>query len=141
MRGTRRSAVATLVERASRYTAIVPLADGIKAEQVAPHLARSLLGIPLQLRRTLTWGRGRGMAEDRAITAETGMPMCPCEPRSPWQRGTDENTDRRFGCTSPRARTSVRSARLAWTPSPTSSTTVRARPTASGLLQRSTLTS
>ncbi|MFC4606257.1 IS30 family transposase [Streptomyces maoxianensis] len=92
--GTRPSAVATLVERTTRYTAIVALPDGIKAEQVAPHLTRSLLGIPPQVRRTLTWDRGREMAEHQAITAETGMPIYLCKPRSPWQRGTNENTNR-----------------------------------------------
>ncbi|MFE4874267.1 IS30 family transposase [Streptomyces sp. NPDC056682] len=55
--GTRPSAVATLVERTSRYTTIVALPDGIKAEQVTPYLTRSLLSIPPQLRRTLTWDR------------------------------------------------------------------------------------
>ncbi|WP_455680487.1 IS30 family transposase [Streptomyces hirsutus] len=92
--GIRPSAVATLVERTSRYTAVVALPDGIKAEQVAPHLIRSLLGIPPQLRRTLTWDRGREMAEHQAITAKTGMPIYLCKPRSPWQRGTNENTNR-----------------------------------------------
>ncbi|WP_449343987.1 IS30 family transposase [Streptomyces nigrescens] len=92
--GTRPSAVATLVERTSRYTAIVALPDGIKAEQVTPHLTRSLLGIPPRLRRTLTWDRGREMAGHQAITAETGMPIYLCKPRSPWQRGTNENTNR-----------------------------------------------
>ncbi|GAA1698382.1 hypothetical protein GCM10009680_43230 [Streptomyces yatensis] len=92
--GTRPSAVATLVERTSRYTAIVALPDGIKAEQVTPHLTRSLLGIPPQLRRTLTWDRGQEMAEHQAITAGTGMPIYLCKPRSPWQRGTNENTNR-----------------------------------------------
>ncbi|MFD9456690.1 IS30 family transposase [Streptomyces sp. NPDC059985] len=92
--GTRPSAVATLVERTSRYTAIVALPDGIKAEQVTPHLTRSLLGIPPQLRRTLTWDRGREIAEHQAITSETGMPIYLCKPRSPWQRGTNENTNR-----------------------------------------------
>ncbi|MFD4971283.1 IS30 family transposase [Streptomyces sp. NPDC058424] len=92
--GTRPSAVATLVERTSRYTAIVALPDGIKAEQVAPHLTQSLLGIPPQLRRTLTWDRGREMAEHQAITTATGMPIYLCKPRSPWQRGTNENTNR-----------------------------------------------
>ncbi|MFJ5223118.1 IS30 family transposase [Streptomyces sp. NPDC088400] len=92
--GTRPSAVATLVERTSRYTAIVALPDGIKAEQVTPHITRSLLGIPPQLRRTLTWDRGREIAEHQAITAETGMPIYLCKPRSPWQRGTNENTNR-----------------------------------------------
>ncbi|MFJ6598484.1 IS30 family transposase [Streptomyces violaceusniger] len=89
--GIRPSAVATLVERTSRYTAIVALPDGIKAEQVTPHLTRSLLDIPPQLRRTLTWDRGREMAEHQAITAETGLPIYLCKPRSPWQRGTNEN--------------------------------------------------
>lgn len=81
-------------ERTSRYTAIVALPDGIKAEQVAPYLTRSLLGVPSQLRRTLTRDRGREMAEHQAITAETGMPIHLCKPRSPWQRGTNENTNR-----------------------------------------------
>lgn len=89
--GTRPSAVATLVERTSRYTAIVALPDGIKAEQVTPHLTRSLLGIPPQLRRTLVWDRGREMAEHQAITAETGMPIYLCKPRSPWQRHQREH--------------------------------------------------
>ncbi|WUX64161.1 IS30 family transposase [Streptomyces sp. NBC_01431] len=66
---TRPSAVATLVERTSRYTAIVALPDGIKAEQVTPHLTRSLLSVSPQLRRTLTWDRGREIAEHQAITA------------------------------------------------------------------------
>jgi IS30 family transposase len=92
--GTRPSAVATLVERTSRYTAIVAPPDGIKAQRVTPHLTRSLLGIPPQPRRTLTRDRGREMAEHQAITAETGMPVYLCKPRSPWQRGTNENTNR-----------------------------------------------
>ncbi|MFJ8026101.1 transposase [Streptomyces sp. NPDC096311] len=58
--GTRPSTVATLVERTSRYTTIITLPDRTKAEQVAPHLTRSLLGIPPQLRRTLTWDLPKG---------------------------------------------------------------------------------
>ncbi|WP_371863017.1 IS30 family transposase [Embleya hyalina] len=92
--GTRPSAVATLVERTGRFTTIVALPDGIKAEQVTPHLTRSLLGIPPQLRRTLTRDRGRQIAEHRTITTETRMPIHICKPRSPWQRGTNENTNR-----------------------------------------------
>nr|WP_240467965.1 IS30 family transposase [Streptomyces dangxiongensis] len=91
--GTRPSAVATLVERTSRHTAIVALPDGIRAEQVTSR-TRSLLGIPPQLRRTLTWDRGREIAEHQAITTETRMPIYHCKPRSPWQRGTNENTNR-----------------------------------------------
>ncbi|CAM3699243.1 IS30 family transposase [Nocardiopsis gilva] len=92
--GTRPSAIATLVERTSRYTALVALPDGIKAEQVTPHLTSRLLSIPVQMRRTLTWDRGREMAEHRAITMTTGTPIYLCKPRSPWQRGTNENTNR-----------------------------------------------
>ncbi|MGX4688237.1 IS30 family transposase [Streptomyces sp. JNUCC 63] len=92
--GARPSAVATLVERASRYTAIVALPDGIKAEQAAPHLTRRLLSVPPQLRRTLTWDRGREMAEHQAITATTGMPTYLCKPRSRGRRGTNEDTNR-----------------------------------------------
>ncbi len=92
--GARLSAIATLVERTSRYTALVALPDGIKASQVAPYLTSRLLCIPRQMRRTLTWGRGREIAEQRAITAATGMPIYLCKPRSPWQRGTNENTNR-----------------------------------------------
>ncbi|MEU7204688.1 IS30 family transposase [Streptomyces sp. NPDC045470] len=50
--------------------------------------------MPPQLRRTLTWDRGREIAEHQAITAETGMPIYLCKPRSPWQRGINENTNR-----------------------------------------------
>ncbi|MFI0156662.1 IS30 family transposase [Streptomyces lydicus] len=115
--------------------------DGTKAEQVAPHLTRSLLGIPLQLRPTLTWDGGREMAEHEAITTSTGMPIYFCKPRSPWQRGINENINRLLRQYLPKARTSARSSRPTWTPLPTSSTTVRARPTATALRQRSTLTS
>lgn len=53
-----------------------------------------VFGIPPQLRRTLTGDRGREMAEHGTITTETGMPIYLCKPRSPWQRGTNENTNR-----------------------------------------------
>ncbi|WP_286160194.1 IS30 family transposase [Streptomyces yunnanensis] len=53
-----------------------------------------VLGISPQLQRTLTWGRGREMAKHQAITTETGMPVYLCKPRSAWQRGANENTNR-----------------------------------------------
>ncbi|MFJ9752954.1 IS30 family transposase [Streptomyces chartreusis] len=68
--GTRPAAVATLVERTSRYTTIVALPDGIKVEQVAPRLPHSLLSVPSQSRRTLIYDRGREMAEQQAITTD-----------------------------------------------------------------------
>jgi IS30 family transposase len=93
MMGTRPSAIATLVERTSRYTVLVALPEGIKAEQVLPYLTSRALDIPTALRKTLTWDRGREMAQHRAFTAATGMPVYFCRPRSPWQRGTNENTN------------------------------------------------
>ncbi|MEU0502040.1 IS30 family transposase [Nocardia sp. NPDC005998] len=92
--GSRPSAVATLVERTSRFTALVALPDGIKADQVTPHLTRYLLSLPAPMRRTLTWDRGREIAGHKTITEATSMPIYLCKPRSPWQRGTNENTNR-----------------------------------------------
>ncbi|MFE3262619.1 IS30 family transposase [Nocardia sp. NPDC059091] len=92
--GSRPSAIATLVERTSRFTALVALPDGIKAHQVTPHLTKYLLSLPAPMRRTLTWDRGREIAGHKAITAATGTPIYLCKPRSPWQRGTNENTNR-----------------------------------------------
>ncbi|MFD5517681.1 IS30 family transposase [Streptomyces sp. NPDC127066] len=92
--GTRPSVIGTMVERTSCHTALVALPDGIKAQQVRPHLTRSVLGVPTQLRRSLTWDRGREVAEHRDFTSATGGPVYFCKPLSPWQRGTNENTNR-----------------------------------------------
>ncbi|MGW6331245.1 IS30 family transposase [Nocardia rhamnosiphila] len=92
--GSRPSAIATSVERTSRFTVLVALPDGIEAEQVTPHPTRVLLGLPAPMRRTLTWDRGREIDGHRAITAATQTPIYLCEPRSPWRRGANENTDR-----------------------------------------------
>ncbi|MBD2892377.1 IS30 family transposase ISPfr16 [Actinomadura sp. RB99] len=89
--GTRPSAIATLVERTSRLVRLVALPDGIKAHQVRPHLTHAALQIPPHLRRTLTWDRGREMAEHALFTADTAMSVYFCKRRSPWQRGTNEN--------------------------------------------------
>lgn len=92
--GSRPSAIATLVERTGRFPVLVALPEGIEAEQVTPHPARVLLGLPASMRRALTWDRGREIAGHRAITAATQTPIYLCKPRSPWQRGANENTDR-----------------------------------------------
>ncbi|MFJ4866783.1 IS30 family transposase [Streptomyces sp. NPDC088748] len=92
--GIRPSAIGTLIERTSRCTALAALPDGIKARQVRPHLTRSVLGIPTQLRRSLTWDRGRDTAEHQDFTAATGVPVYFCKPRSHGQRETNKNTNR-----------------------------------------------
>lgn len=92
--GRRPSAVATLVERTTRLVRLVALPDGIKAGPVRDALVADLLNVEPGLRRTLTWDRGREMAEHAAFTKQTGCPVYFCDPRSPWQRGSNENTNR-----------------------------------------------
>ncbi|MCE5288109.1 MAG: IS30 family transposase [Nocardiaceae bacterium] len=92
--GCRPSAVATLVDRASRYTIVVALPDGYKADAVASALIAQLSKLPAQMRRTLTWDRGREMAAHASITAALDLPVYFCDPHHPWQRGTNENTNR-----------------------------------------------
>jgi IS30 family transposase len=95
--GKRPSAVVTLVERASRYLTLVALPDGYKAEQVRPALAAAVTRLPEQLRRSLTWDQGKEMAEHTQFTVDTGVAVYFCDPRSPWQRGSNENTNGLLG--------------------------------------------
>jgi IS30 family transposase len=90
--GRPRSAVGTLVERRSRYVLLFPLPDGFAAERMRPALTAAVLGLPQQLRRSLTWDHGREMAEHTQFTIDSGVQVYFCDPRSPWQRGTNENT-------------------------------------------------
>jgi IS30 family transposase len=92
--GARPSAVATLVDRASRYAMVVALPDGNKADAVAAALIDHMGRLPTHLRRTLTWDRGSEMAQHAAITAALALPVFFCDPHHPWQRGTNENTNR-----------------------------------------------
>jgi IS30 family transposase len=91
--GKRPSAVGTLVERRSRYLLLFPLPDGVTAHQVRPALTAAVLRLPEQLRRSLTWDQGREMAEHTQFTIDSGVQVYFCDPRSPWQRGTNENTN------------------------------------------------
>jgi IS30 family transposase len=91
--GKRPSAVGTLVERHSRYLLVFPLPDGVTAHQVRPALTAAVLRLPEQLRRSLTWDQGREMAEHTQFTIDSGVQVFFCDPRSPWQRGTNENTN------------------------------------------------
>ena len=92
--GTRPSAVATLVDRATRYTIVVALPSRYKADAVARALIERMGRLPAHLRRSLTWDRGREMADHAVITAALSMPVFFCDPHHPWQRGTNENTNR-----------------------------------------------
>jgi IS30 family transposase len=93
--GNRQSpaAIATLVERQTRYLQLVALPEGTEAERVAAALAASITTLPEQLRRSLTWDQGQEMAEHRRFAVETGVDVYFCDPQSPWQRGSNENTN------------------------------------------------
>jgi IS30 family transposase len=92
--GKRPSAVATLVERATRYVRVVQLPDGYRADAVRSAIANDLLQLPTAMRKSLTWDRGREMAEHQELAAHLGLKVYFCDPRSPWQRGSNENTNR-----------------------------------------------
>lgn len=92
--GKRPSAVATLVERTTRYVRVVALPDGYKADVVRQALTADLAHLPPGLRRSLTWDRGREMAEHEQLATDLGLRVHFCDPKSPWQRGSNENTNR-----------------------------------------------
>jgi IS30 family transposase len=85
--------IATLVERQTRYCQLVALPEGTNAEPVCEALKASITTLPAQLRRSLTWDQGKEMAEHRRFSIETGVEVYFCDPRSPWQRGSNENTN------------------------------------------------
>ena len=87
------SAIATLVERSTRYLQLIALPEGTEAERVADALAKSIATLPAQLRRSLTWDQGSEMSEHRRFSVETGVEVYFCDPQSPWQRGSNENTN------------------------------------------------
>jgi IS30 family transposase len=90
--GTKRSNVATLVERHSRYLMLVRLPDR-NAPTVARALARRIERLPESLKQSLTWDRGHEMAAHKSFTVATNVQVYFCDPRSPWQRGSNENTN------------------------------------------------
>jgi len=103
------SAIGTLVERSTRFTLLLhlprmtdfgqprvkngPALAGHGAEAVRDAIAASIVVLPKQLRRSLTWDQGAEMAQHVQLRIKTGLPVYFCDPHSPWQRGTNENTN------------------------------------------------
>ena len=108
--GLNSSAIGTLVERVTRYTILLPLPrmeeygtqDRMKngpalagrgAEAVKNAIIEAVASLPEKLRKTLTWDRGTEMAAHAELTLQAGLSVFFCDPHSPWQRGTNENTN------------------------------------------------
>ncbi len=108
--GLNRSAIGTLVERSTRFTMLLhlprmegygikppvkngPALSGYGAEAVRDAIASMIASLPAELRRSLTWDRGKEMAQHAQLRIDTGLAVYFCDPQSPWQRGTNENTN------------------------------------------------
>ena len=91
--GRRMTPVATLVERHSRYVMLLKLPNGHGAEAVRKAMTKRILTLPAELRRSITWDQGKEMAQHVQFTVDTGVQIYFCDPRSPWQRGSNENTN------------------------------------------------
>ncbi|KRE59303.1 hypothetical protein ASG92_04695 [Arthrobacter sp. Soil736] len=87
------SAIRTLVERTTRYVMLVHLPGDHTAETVRDGLVSAMSTLPAHLRGSLTWDQGAEMAAHRSFTMATDMPVYFCDPASPWQRGSNENTN------------------------------------------------
>jgi IS30 family transposase len=91
--GSKNTHIATLVERQSRFTLLVKV-DGKDSQTVVSALSRQVKKLPAALRRSLTWDRGMELAQHKWFTVATDLRVYFCDPQSPWQRGTNENTNR-----------------------------------------------
>jgi IS30 family transposase len=93
--GGANSAIGTLVERTTRFTMLVhlPAKGGHGAEAVRDAITATVVTLPEALRRSLTWDQGSEMAQHARLRVETGLDVYFCDPHSPWQRGTNENTN------------------------------------------------
>lgn len=91
--GSRNSYVATLVERQSRYVILVKVANK-DTDSVVSALIKQARKLPRDLYQSLTWDRGKELADHQRFTLATDVDVYFCDPRSPWQRGTNENTNR-----------------------------------------------
>lgn len=91
--GSKNTHIATLVERHSRFTMLVKV-RGKDTISVVTALSKQVRKLPSELRRSLTWDRGTEMARHKEFTVATDVQVYFCDPQSPWQRGTNENTNR-----------------------------------------------
>jgi transposase, IS30 family len=87
------SAIATLVERQTRFVILVALPEGKVSEHVVAQLSHAMTWLPERLRASLTWDQGSEMARHADLSLATDCPVYFCDPHSPWQRGTNENTN------------------------------------------------
>ena len=90
--GSNNSHIATLVERHSRFVMLVKV-DGKDTETVVAALVKQICKLPLELRKSLTWDRGTELAKHKDFTVATDVKVYFCDPQSPWQRGSNENTN------------------------------------------------
>ena len=88
-----RSAVGTLVERTTRYVVLLHLPHRHTAEEVVAAMKKAVAELPRELFRSLTWDQGTEMAAHQKFTVDTGIQVYFCDPHSPWQRGSNENTN------------------------------------------------
>ncbi len=87
------SQIGTLVERSTRFVMLLHLPDGRAAEQVRDAMTAQIQTLPAALRRTLTWDQGKEMSQHAQFSVDTGVDVYFCDPHSPWQRGSNENTN------------------------------------------------
>ncbi|WP_239406146.1 IS30 family transposase, partial [Frankia sp. Cj3] len=88
-----KSQIATLVDRTTRFVMLVRIPYDRNAERVAYLLAKKMETLPEFFRNSVTWDQGKEMARHADFTVRTGMPVYFCDPHSPWQRGSNENTN------------------------------------------------
>lgn len=90
--GSKRSCIGTLVERSTRFVLLMKLSNGT-AEEVLSAMTKKIKTLPQELRRSVTWDQGNEMALHREFSVATGVDVYFCDPSSPWQRGSNENTN------------------------------------------------
>jgi IS30 family transposase len=90
--GSRKTSIGTLVERSTRFVMLLKLRDNT-AETVRAAMSKRIVALPAELRRSVTWDQGKEMSQHVRFTVDTGVQVYFCDPNSPWQRGTNENTN------------------------------------------------